>query len=160
MAESSITNPADGIMRREQIRIEQGTFVERVQRLAPGARMIAEVQGVLNAVVLQADSATIRQIAADPSVARVSRVIDYKLDLSETVPYITARKLQSVNKGNGVKVAVLDSGIDYTHAAFGGPGTAAAYRGGLRHVHDGPAQYDAGRAVSDRTRGPGPRFRW
>ena len=127
VAESSITNPADGIMRREQIRIEQGTFVERVQRLAPGARMIAEVQGVLNAVVLQADSATIRQIAADPSVARVSRVIDYKLDLSETVPYITARKLQSVNKGNGVKVAVLDSGIDYTHAAFGGPGTAAAY---------------------------------
>ena len=127
VAESNVTNPADGIMRREEIRIEQNTFVNRVQRLAPGARMIAEVQGVLNAVVLQADSATIRQIAADPSVARVSRVIDYKLDLSETVPYITASKLQRVNKGRGVKVAVLDSGIDYTHAAFGGPGTAAAY---------------------------------
>jgi subtilisin family serine protease len=127
VAESNITNPADSIMRREAIRIEQGSFVERVQRLAPGARKIAEVQGVLNAVVLQADAAAVRQIAADPSVARVSRVIDYKLDLSETVPYITARRLQSVNKGNGVKVAVLDSGIDYTHAAFGGAGTAQAY---------------------------------
>ena len=129
VAESSITNPADGIMRREEIRIEQGTFVDRVQRLAPGARMIAEVQGVLNAVVLQADSATIRQIAADPSVARVSRVIDYQADLSETVPYITAKKLQKVGKltGKGVKVAVLDSGIDYTHVAFGGKGTLEAY---------------------------------
>ena len=29
--------------------------------------------------------------------------------------------------GAGVTVAILDSGIDYTHAAFGGAGTAAAY---------------------------------
>lgn len=29
--------------------------------------------------------------------------------------------------GAGVKVAVIDTGIDYTHAAFGGPGTEAAY---------------------------------
>jgi len=94
VAESNLTNPADSIMRREAIRIEQGSFVDRVQRLAPGARKIAEVQGVLNAVVLQADAAAIRQIAADPSVARVSRVIDYKLDLSETVPYISARRLR------------------------------------------------------------------
>jgi subtilisin family serine protease len=30
-------------------------------------------------------------------------------------------------RGEGVKIAVIDSGIDYTHANFGGPGTAAAY---------------------------------
>lgn len=114
-------------MRREQIRLEQNTFVSRIQRAAPSAQVIADVQVVLNAIVLQADAAAIKQIAADPAVARVSRVIDYKLDLAETVPYITARKLQNVNKGKGIKVAVLDSGIDYTHAAFGGAGTAAAY---------------------------------
>src|SRR5207244_9131067 len=28
----------------------------------------------------------------------------------------------------GVRVAVLDTGIDYTHKFFGGPGTAAAYQ--------------------------------
>jgi len=26
-----------------------------------------------------------------------------------------------------VKIAIIDTGIDYTHANFGGPGTAAAY---------------------------------
>ena len=30
--------------------------------------------------------------------------------------------------GAGIKVAVIDTGIDYTHADFGGPGTAAAYK--------------------------------
>src|SRR5438874_1131896 len=29
--------------------------------------------------------------------------------------------------GEGVKIAIIDSGIDYTHANFGGPGTAEAY---------------------------------
>ncbi len=127
VAESGVENPADQVMRREQIRLEQNTFVDRIQRVAPSARVIAEVQGVLNAVVLQADAAAIKQIAADPAVARVSRVIDYKLDLAETVPYITARRLQHQFKGTGIKVGVLDSGIDYTHAAFGGAGTAGAY---------------------------------
>ncbi len=130
VAESGVENPSDRIMRREQIRLEQNAFVSRVQRVAPRTHVTADIQGVLNAVVLNADAAGIRQIAADPMVARVSRVIDYKLDLSETVPYITARKLQRVGelKGRGVKVAVLDSGIDYTHVAFGGAGTASAYK--------------------------------
>ena len=30
--------------------------------------------------------------------------------------------------GEGVKVAIIDTGIDYTHANFGGPGTVAAYK--------------------------------
>ena len=29
--------------------------------------------------------------------------------------------------GEGIKVAVIDTGIDYTHANFGGPGTVAAF---------------------------------
>ena len=29
--------------------------------------------------------------------------------------------------GEGIKVAIIDTGIDYTHANFGGPGTVAAY---------------------------------
>lgn len=129
VSESGSDNPGDQIMRREQIRLEQSAFVNRVRRAAPDASVKADVQTVLNAVVLDVDASVLQKIAADPSVARVSRVVDYRLDLSETVPYITATKMQTVGKfkGRGVKVAVLDSGIDYTHKAFGGAGTLEAY---------------------------------
>jgi subtilisin family serine protease len=50
------------------------------------------------------------------------------LDLSETVPYVGGAAAQASGRtGAGVKVAVLDSGIDYTHRNLGGAGTAAAY---------------------------------
>ena len=44
--------------------------------------------------------------------------------------------------GTGVKVAVLDSGIDYTHAAFGGEGTIEAYDRGIQ------GQYQSRRPLS------------
>ncbi len=50
------------------------------------------------------------------------------MDLSETVPQIGAAYAQARHvTGRGVKVAVLDAGIDYTHLAFGGPATVEAY---------------------------------
>src|SRR5439155_1468158 len=39
--------------------------------------------------------------------------------------------------GEGVKIAIIDTGIDYTHANFGGPGTAAAYTAAHARADDG-----------------------
>ena len=126
---SRLENPGDQIVHRERIKLEQAAFVERIRRTAPQARFVGEVQIVLNALLVEADATALRSLATDASVIRISRVADYQADLSETVPYITAKKLQKAGKltGKGVKVAVLDSGIDYTHVAFGGAGTLEAY---------------------------------
>src|SRR5207244_9622184 len=45
------------------------------------------------------------------------------------VPFIAAPQAWGGfgRTGKGVKVASIDSGVDYTHANFGGPGTVAAY---------------------------------
>ena len=114
---------------RDTLRIEQSAFLERVRALDPEARVIASVQIVLNAVFVEVDAAVLPQLAKDPAVARIAPVADYELDLAETVPYIGAAELQSSGyTGRGIKVAVLDSGIDYTHAAFSGPGTVEFYQ--------------------------------
>ncbi len=93
-----------------------------------GGKELGRVSKALNAVVVAIDAALIQDVAALPGVKSIRPLINYQLDLSETVPYIGASAVQASGfDGTGVRVAVLDSGIDYTHAFLGGPGTAAAY---------------------------------
>jgi subtilisin family serine protease len=105
---------------------EQAGFLDRVLALDPNAKVLAEVQLVLNAVIVEVDASVLPELADDPSVIRIAPVGDYKLDLSETVPYIGAAEVQSAGlDGSGIRVAVLDSGIDYYHENLGGSGADA-----------------------------------
>ena len=98
------------------------------QAEAVGAEEVATVTTALNAVVVEVRASDIDELAALPGVVSVRPISDYELDLSETVPYIGAATVQSSGvDGTGIDVAVIDSGIDYTHQNFGGAGTAAAY---------------------------------
>jgi hypothetical protein len=110
------------------VEAQQAQVVASAQSLDSSVTVLGSVHKVLNAVMLEIDAAAVKQLAADPSVRSVRPVINYERDLAETVPYIGAKAVQDLGfDGTGVKVAVLDSGIDYTHAAFGGPGTLEAY---------------------------------
>ncbi len=110
-----------------QLRSAQLAFVREASKL--GAVELARLSRALNAVVVKIDPAKARELAKLPGVKSVRPVRNYELDLSETVPYIGAGFVQSTLNvtGTGVTIAVLDSGIDYTHANLGGSGTAAAY---------------------------------
>jgi minor extracellular serine protease Vpr len=113
---------------RNNLRQQQSALLSRVLALDPNARLIAQVQIVLNAVFVEVDAGILPQLANDPAVLRIAPVGNYEMDLSETVPYIGASDVQAAGfTGRGVKVAVLDSGIDYTHFALGGSGDPADY---------------------------------
>ena len=63
-----------------------------------------------------------------PASPKVRPVVNYEMTLSETVPYVGGTAVQQTGSdGTGVTVAVLDSGIDYTHRNLGGAGTLEAY---------------------------------
>ncbi|HSG91475.1 MAG TPA: S8 family serine peptidase [Pseudomonadales bacterium] len=120
--------PGERLGRKYQIQGEQSDFLARWQSKLPSMRVVARTQLVLNAVFVEVDAAELAAIALDPMVVRIAPVGRYELNLSETVPYIGGTAVQAGgNDGSGVTVAVLDSGIDYTHAKLGGPGTIAAY---------------------------------
>jgi subtilisin family serine protease len=129
VAKSGARPGSEQVMQKEMLKAEQSAFSARLKKTAKSARLVSSVQTVANAVFLELDAKDVRKLASDPNVTRISRVADYQLDLSETVPYITATAVQNAGfTGTDVKVAVLDSGIDYTHAAFGGAGTLEAYQ--------------------------------
>src|SRR5437773_4910242 len=109
-----------------QLGQKQDTLLAQIRNLR--GRDLGRLSKALNAVVVTIAASQVPAVAALPGVRTVRQLHDYQLDLSETVPYIGATAVQNVGfNGAGVRVAVLDTGIDYTHKFFGGPGTAAAY---------------------------------
>ena len=99
--------------------VETGIPVVNGRRADVGNRL-AEVVGVVDDRGDRDDRWVIRE-------GRQVRRVNLEHD---RVPYIGATAVHERGfgfDGTGVTVAVLDSGIDYTHAAFGGPGTATAY---------------------------------
>jgi len=93
-----------------------------------GGKELGRVTKALNAVMVSVDASKLSEIAALPGVDSIRPVVNYEIDLSETVPYIGAKALQDVGvDGTGVRVAVLDSGIDYTHFNLGGSGNVADF---------------------------------
>jgi minor extracellular serine protease Vpr len=93
-----------------------------------GARELGRVHVAHNAIAVTVDASALPAIRQLPGVTTVRPVIHYQLKLDETVPYVGATAVHDRGiEGDGVVVAVLDSGIDYTHRNLGGPGTTAAY---------------------------------
>lgn len=117
----------------------QQRFLDRVSSL--GVAEVATTQVASNLVVVAVDASQVPELARAPGVTAVRPVADYQLDLSETVPHIGAAALQDDPglTGAGVSVAVLDTGIDYTHARFGGEGTRDAYLAAYGESVDDPA---------------------
>ena len=128
----SAATPAEQAMRagvqsqRSTLLAQQANVLSQLTGL--GAQRLGSVHVAHNAVAVKVDAASLAAIAQLPNVVKVRPVLNYKLALSDTVPYVGAAAAQAAGKdGTGVRVAVIDSGIDYTHYNLGGPGTAAAY---------------------------------
>lgn len=67
-------------------------------------------------------------LAQQPGVVAIYRDRIVKKQLTVSVPFIGAQELNDLGaKGTGIKIGIIDSGIDYTHKDFGGPGTKEAY---------------------------------
>jgi subtilisin family serine protease len=112
----------------DRLEARQAAFSARARAIV-GGKELARVQTALNAVVLRIDAKKIAQLKRLKGVTRVRPINDYELELGETVPYIGAAAAQAGGvDGTGVDIAIIDSGIDYTHKSFGGPGTLAAYQ--------------------------------
>lgn len=111
---------------------QQARVLGRLRTIDPSANQIGSLRIGLNALIVDVDAAALPALARDVEVTRINAVVNYERAAQppmETVPYIgaTPEVQASGFSGKDVRVAVLDSGIDYTHAAFGGPGTLAAY---------------------------------
>ena len=94
------------------------------------AKVIYTTTNAIPGVALHGDADALRALAARSDVKKITAIVPKTPDNKNSDIDTKAIEAWSALKqtGKGVKIAVLDTGIDYTHAGFGGPGTLEAYK--------------------------------
>jgi minor extracellular serine protease Vpr len=120
---------ADRLAIQTDLRRQQDAIVPAIEGM--GGKVLARFQHAINGIKVQGTPDQIRSFAALPGVVQVKEVRTYSLVNAHSVPFIGAPLAWQGPPGlhgEHVRVAVIDTGVDYTHANFGGPGTVAAWQ--------------------------------
>ena len=104
---------------------EQQAVAARLEQL--GGTVLYSLDQVANALVVRIDPNLLAQVAATPGVAAVRQSRQLERDNTIVNAYTGASTVwQALGvTGRGVKIAIIDDGVDYYHADFGGSGRAA-----------------------------------
>jgi subtilisin family serine protease len=132
-AEAAARRQGRSLSREEKARIRaelQGRQNALAQQLAgQGAQRLFTYQDAYNGLAVRVALNQLPALQNAPGVesVHVARVIEP--DNTNSAQYVGAPAAWHDYDltGDGVNVAVLDTGVDYTHANFGGPGTKAAF---------------------------------
>ena len=103
---------------------QQRAFTLRLKRVLPGVRVQRTYQAVLNAVAVKMSRRQAARVRGLAGVRAVTPDIPYHLDMYSTPQQIGAPTLWDqvggqAHAGDGVKVAIVDSGIFVRHDAAG-----------------------------------------
>jgi subtilisin family serine protease len=112
---------------REELKAQQDALND--QLASADAHVVGQMQDAYNGIQVIVAEKNLAQLARLPGVLAIHALQTFTPDNVNGVPFVGAPQAwQSFGvTGKGVKVASIDTGIDYTHADFGGPGTVAAW---------------------------------
>ena len=113
---------------KANLKAKQDALTGDIQAL--GGQVLADYQVAYNGVKVRVDRSQLNSLRALKGVTAVRGLQRVVPDNVKGVQLIGAPSVWgglAGLHGEGIKIAVIDTGIDYTHANFGGPGTVAAF---------------------------------
>ncbi|MBD0329639.1 MAG: S8 family serine peptidase [Thermoleophilia bacterium] len=108
-----------------RLRADQRRVERRIERAVAGAEVVDRYEVVLNGLVVRAPARSLARLRAVPGVADVYASTRYRVRTDQSVPAIGAPALWGPSfetAGNGVKIGVIDDGIDPSHPFLQGHG--------------------------------------
>ncbi|MCU1268107.1 MAG: peptidase and in, kexin, sedolisin [Acidobacteria bacterium] len=113
-----------------QLAAQQENFKDLARKLSPNLRVIAELRTLLNAISIEAPGTDLAAIATLPGVKQVHLRKQYHVELNTSVPLINAPAAWakvggSGSAGQGIRIAILDTGIDKSNPLFADAGFTA-----------------------------------
>ena len=109
---------------------EQDALADRLE--ADGVRVTRRYSRLVNALRVRVAPESMAALSQRAGVKRVERLREYEPLTAKSVPAIGAKAAWGTRTtgydGAGMRIAVIDTGLDYTHSMFGGAGTKEAYQ--------------------------------
>lgn len=113
----------------QALKTSQKPFITEVEKL--GGNVMGQYTKTINGFMARVPAKELNAIRALPGVKEVRRAPQHEIALTNSVPLINADDIWEMLPvgftGTGITVAVIDTGIDYTHAMLGGSGNASQY---------------------------------
>ncbi|HTR82098.1 MAG TPA: S8 family serine peptidase [Bacteroidota bacterium] len=125
---------------------QQSSFISNISAMHPTTVVSRRFTEVLNAMAITVSKKEIGAIAQEPGVQRVyedKKVSALAVTTPSAIDSPSSDEDSDSSGGNGIKIGVIDTGIDYLHEAFGGgfgPGFTVA--GGYNFVTNNPDPRD------------------
>jgi minor extracellular serine protease Vpr len=140
LADGKVPGKSDQRAKKDKVSAQQDEFVAAAGDL--GVTELGRIDLAANLVAVSVDAGRLEDLAALPNVISVNPIRTYQVDtarpaaaqadpvqsgsLAQAIDYVQAAPVHAEGyDGTGVTVAVLDSGIDFTHLNLGGPGDQA-----------------------------------
>lgn len=110
----------------------QGDVIDKVEAINPDAiNVMGKYTKVLNGFMARVPVKDLASIRALPGVKSVSKAPEHEINLAYSAPLTKTDLVWQYGgtgyTGKGITVAVIDTGIDYTHAMFGTTGDPSVY---------------------------------
>lgn len=113
---------------KRDLKARQDAMIPSLEAL--GGSVVGQYQVAYNGIKIDITGSRLAALAELAGVIDVSPVRAFEVDHTSSVPLIGTPAVWdglAGFHGEGIKIAIIDTGIDYTHANFGGPGTVAAF---------------------------------
>ena len=113
---------------RADLKAKQNAIKSQIQ--SAGGTVLADYQDAYNGIGVRIALKDVNKLSGLAGVTAVRVGRSFRPDNTAGVQYIGGSQAWTGadgKTGTGVKVAVIDTGLDYLHANFGGPGTKAAF---------------------------------